>query len=450
MHETIRWAVVCAVLVLGCGKNRPTAPHAAAPRQTVAVADEANVAEGVDPTTARRIALATPSGNAEVDHVIDGARRALERNPEKVDWWIVLGRGWVRKARESTDPGYHVNASACADVALGIEPDNKLALHLRAVVLLNAHQFERARAIADRLLARDPDDPHAYGVLSDALLELGLYDEAMQAAQRMVDLKPNLASYGRASHLQWLRGDVKAARESVRLAIDSGRDRRDPEPEAWTLVQAAMMFWHLGDYEGADAGFDTALSWMPEYPPALVGKGRVALARGDAERAALLLARAHAASPLVETAKLLGDARATLGDVRGAEEAYASVEKHGRASDPRGFATFLATKGRNAELALELARREHEVRRDIYTEDVLAWALYRVGRVSEAKAAIERAGRLGTRDPALLYHQGAIEIAAGHRKRGRMLVAEALALNPAFDVTGAHEARELLTQTERR
>lgn len=36
--------------------------------------------------------------------------------------------------------------------------------------------------------------------------------------------------------------------------------------------------------------------------------------------------------------------------------------------------------------ALDLARKELEVRGDIYTHDVLAWALYKNGRAADAVA----------------------------------------------------------------
>jgi tetratricopeptide (TPR) repeat protein len=279
--------------------------------------------------------------------------------------------------------------------------------------------------------------------LSDALLEMGRFDEAAQAAQKMMDLKPNLPSYSRASYIRWLRGDIEGAKSAIRQAIDA-RDLHSPEPGAWVLVQAAMIFWHLGDYSGADAGFDKALLLMRDYPPALVGKGRVALAQGDGARAAELLGKAYEASPLVETAWLLGDAKALAGDAKGAEEAYEKVVKAGRQTDPRTLALFYATKDKEHNEARKLAEEELKVRGDVYTQDTYAWALYRAGKLAEARAAIDKATALGTKDARLLYHAGAIRVAAGDKAAGEELVREALKLNPKFDVTSAAEAEKLL------
>jgi tetratricopeptide (TPR) repeat protein len=396
----------------------------------------------------QRLALASSNGATHADKSVTDAQKAVRENRAKDDLWILLGRAWVRKARESADPGFYLNADACAQVVLERSPDQKLALDLRGLVLLNGHKFDEARALAVQVTSRHPEDPMAWGTLSDAYLELGRYDEATEAAQTMVDLKPSLPSYSRASHLQWLRGDVVSAKETVRRALDSGRaGKTDPEPGAWVFVQAATMFWHDGDFEGADAGFDKALDRIGDYAPANVGKGRVALAKGDHRRAAELFERAWKVSPLVETAWLLGDAREAMGDAKGAAEAYALVEREGRRTDPRTLSLFFSTKGRSAaevEEALKLARVEYEVRKDITSEDALAWAYYRTGRIAEAKASIAKARRLGTPDARLMFHEGAIRIAAGDTKQGKKLVADALKKNPAFDATGVKEAKALL------
>ncbi len=447
---TVTLLAALAVSVFsGCSEPKGSAKADPAPAIPPAAAVPAADPEASLPAN-ERLALAKATGTTLADRSITEAQKNVRENRAKDDAWIVLGRAWVRKARESADPGFYLNADACAAIVLERSPDLKLALDLRGLVLLNGHKFDEARALAVQVTSRYPEDPMAWGTLSDAYLEMGRYDEAADAAQKMIDLKPNLPSYSRASHLQWLRGDVVSAREAVRRALDSGRaGKTDPEPGAWVFVQAATMFWHEGDYDGADAGFDKALERIVDYAPANVGKGRVAMAKGDARRATELLERAWKVSPLVETAWLLGDAREAAGDAKGAAEAYANVEREGRRSDPRTLSLFLSSKpgsAAHAEDALKLARDEYEVRKDIVTEDALAWALYRTGHIAEAKASITKARRLGTPDARLMFHEGAIRIAAGETAKGKKLIAEALKKNPAFDVAGAREAKSMLDE----
>jgi tetratricopeptide (TPR) repeat protein len=432
-----------ALLAAACGPaSGPSASSESAPAQPVVTASAAANAGGA--TTARTLALSDPGGNAVVDGEIRGLQATVGKLPQHIDSWALLGRAWIRKARETADPGYYLNARACADIILEQAPGNRLAQNLIAQALLNDHKFKEARDVAEEILAKEAEDFQALGTLSDASLELGRYDQAVDAAQRMVSFKPSLPSYVRVSYLAWLRGDTKTALTSARFAIDAGADPRFLEPRAWAIVQAALIFWHQGDHDGAEAGFKQALKEVSEFPPALVGLSSVAMARGDAKRAVDLLERAHRQSPLVDTAWRLGDARAAAGDEKGAQEAYDLAIKEGRRGDHRTLALFFAVKNRNADEAVQLAKDEMEVRPNIYTRDTYAWALYRKGMLKEAREQIDQATALGTKDAMLLYHAGAIRIAAGDKDEGEKLVKEALALNPKFEPTMAPEAEKLL------
>ena len=301
---------------------------------------------------------------------------------------------------------------------------------------LSNHQFTLARDTAEKALSRRPDSPLMLGLLSDAQLDQGDYDGAHRSLQSMVDLKPNLPSYSRAAYLLWLKGNREEALKSVRhQAIDSG-DPKEPEALAWVLVQGAMIFWQSGDYAGAEAGFDKALQTFADFPPALVGKGRVAMARGAPKEAAELLDKAFRQSPLMSTAWLLDDARVAAGDPAGAAQVEAVLTKNGVATDPRTYAQFLAAHDREHALALKIASEERNTRDDLYTEDACAWALYRNGQIKEAREASDKALVLNTPDAMLWYHAGAIRIAQGEVAAGKKLVKKAIDLNPYFDFTG--------------
>jgi len=393
---------------------------------------------------AHLLALMNPNGALPVDKKITDLQAMLQRNPDKQEAWLALGEAWIVKARELAKPLYYANAGACAAIVLVQQPDNRLALELQGLVLMNDHQFEEARAKMDFVTKRWPDDPVGWGTLSDALFDLGRLDESIAAGQKMVDLKPNLPSYSRAAYLQWIRGDDAAAKETLKLAIDAGGDGKDHEPRAWVLVQAAMVFWNEGDAPGAEAGFDASLKTLADFPPALVGKGRVLVSRGEGKNAILLLKKAYAAIPLVDTGWLLADAREQAGDEAGKQAAWAEMDRMGPTADPRTYALFLATKDRNREQALRLIEMERKVRGDLYTDDAYAWVLYRLGRFDDALAASTHAMAPGTRDARLWFHAGAIQLAKGDTAKGRELIKKALALNPRFDMTGAAEAAKLL------
>jgi tetratricopeptide (TPR) repeat protein len=408
----------------------------------------------------RALCLAEVRGDKPVDIALRRAQAGTRHLPGRADPWIAAGRGWVREARLNSDPGFYLNVDGCASEALAATPDFIPALELHSLVLMNDHRFEQARALSEKILAQAPDNAVADGILSDALLEMGRYPEAAQAVQAQMSAHPGMAANARASHLNWLRGDTRSAKLFIRDAL-MDRNADDPEAAAWTFVEAGMIYWHEGDYAGADAIFSEALRWLPDYPPALVGRGRVALAEGRGKDAIAALTKAQHLHPLVETAWLLGDAYTLAGDDAQARLSYADAERQGRRGDKLTLGFFLADKGRNPGEALRLIEEERRNRGGaacaagvsnaataacggIYVDDAYAWALYRAGRLDDARRVSAQATRMGTRDARLLYHAGAIDLAAGETARGRKRIAQALALNPGFDLTGAAEARGLL------
>lgn len=422
------------IALMGCQQPAGTAAEPAA---------KSEAGGSLTSAEASAICLADPAGSSPLDAEIREHQSRARSLPMKPAGWVLVGRAWVRKARLAADPGFYINVEGCVGAALSIAPGDLAALNLRGLVLMNNHKFAEARQLAEEILRQEPKNTLALGTLSDALLELGRFEEAAAAAQRMADLRPGMASYSRASYFRWLQGDTKNTKLFIRYALNAGKDARDPEPAAWTLVQAGTLFWNEGDYNGADAVFTEALKWVPDYPLALVGRARVALSQEHPERAIEYLEKAYRLNPLAETAWLLGDARAMLGDSVGSHAEYERAIQEGRRSDRLTLALFYATKDRAHKEALRLIEAERGVRGGVYIDDAYAWVLYRAGRITEARSASDRALRLGTRDARLLYHAGAIRIAAGD-PQGQELVQEALALNPKFDWTGAIEARKLL------
>jgi len=431
---------------LGCRKSDPE--KSAAPATSSVSSANAPKVDATPQKMARLLALQKPSGATGLDKEIEFLQKATEKNVDSLDPWILLGRAWARKARRTKDPGYWLNVDACAKVVFEREPKHRLARHLATMVQLEQHAFADAKDAAEQLLLEDSDDLEALGLKSDAALELGQFDAASQAAQKMVDIKPNLASYARAAHLRWLQGDANGAKSIYRAAFDA-RDPRDPEPYAWILTEAALIFWHEGDIEGADKGFDKALEAFSDEPSALLGKARVAMAKGDSKQAIEFATRALAISATSEAYWILVDAKTLGGDAKGAEEASEKLVTIGQKSDKRTLAAYWTAKNKNIDEALKLAKEEANGRQDIHTRDVLAWAYYRKGDFVAARKEIDAAMEQGTKEPILLYHAGAIRLAQGEKAEGEKLIREALKMNPHFDLTASAEAKKILGDAPR-
>lgn len=429
---------------LGCHKSEPETSGSSGSSGSSGGTPENSAKSDASPQKlARLLALQKPGGSTILDKEIEIYQKATEKNADSLDPWILLGRAWARKARRTKDPGYWLNVDACAKVVFEREPKHRLARHLAAMVQLEQHAFADAKDAAERLLLEDSDDLEALGLKSDAALELGQFDTALQAAQKMVDIKPNLASYARAAHLRWLQGDSNAAKSIYRAAFDA-RDPKDPEPYAWTLTEAALIFWHEGDIDGADKGFDKALEAFSDEPSALLGKAKVALAKGNAKQAVEFAHRALVISETAEAYWIMSDAKTLAGDTKGADEAAEKLVSIGQKSDKRTLAAYWATKNTHVDKALKLAKEEATIRQDIHTRDVLAWVYYRKGDFGAARKESDAALEHGTKEPMMLYHAGAIRLAQGDKKEGEKLIREALKMNPHFEMTASAEAKKLV------
>ncbi|HEX8355185.1 MAG TPA: tetratricopeptide repeat protein, partial [Pyrinomonadaceae bacterium] len=360
----------------------------------------------------------------------------------------LLAAAYMQKARETGDFSPNAKAEEALSRAEQLEPGGYDALRLRAKLLLTYHRFGEALEAARRAQARNPRDHDNYGALTDALVELGDYDAAVASAQAMVDLRPDTASYSRVSYLRELHGDSKGAVAAMRMAVESASPK-DPEGVAWCRVHLGDSLARDGRAAEAEREYDHALYVFPEYHLALAAKARARLAADDAGAAEGFYRRAVERVPLPEYAAALGDLYTKLGRADEAGRQYELVEfveRGGAQGDTytRQLAMFWADHDTRLDEALDVARRERAGRKDIYTADLLAWCLYKKGQYAEAKAAMDEALRLGTRDPRLLFHAGMIAVASGDRAGGAKYLRQALAINPSFDVLQADAARRAL------
>ena len=383
------------------------------------------------------------------DERIKAARARIEQAPEAPDGYNLLASAYAQKARETGDFGFNHRAEAALSRSLEVAPDNYDALKLRARLLLTYHRFNEALDAARRAQAMRPRDHDVYGALTDALVELGDYEAAAEAAQTMVNLRPDTASYSRVSYLRELHGDTEGAIEAMSVAVRAASPQ-DAENLAWCRVQLGDLLLNSGRLAEAEREFDRALEAFPDYRAALEAKARARAAAGDVEAAVRIYRREQERDGASADAALaLGDLYTRAGRAEEAARQYELFESLERENAPaendwHHLVYFWADHDRNLDEALALARRAREARRDIYTCDALAWALFKRGHLAEAKAAIDEATRLGTRDARILYHAGLIYNQLGDRHKAAAYLKLALATGPSFDVLQAETARRLL------
>jgi tetratricopeptide (TPR) repeat protein len=307
------------------------------------------------------------------------------------------------------------------------------------------HEFRAALVYGRRAQRLLPGSARPFGVIGDALIELGRYRDAFAAFERMIALRPSLASYARVAYARELTGDPEGAIAAMRLAL--GAAAGQPEPSAWSLVELARLEFAHGRPEAAGRHARAALRILPGYPTARSELARIEAAQGRIEQAIAEARRAAEAVPTSQAIALLADLLDRAGRAPEASRQRATVAAIDRLLRANGVQVDLESAVYRADNRIrpletvELARRARAARPSIYGDDALAWALARAGRCREALPLAAAALRLGTKDPLLYFHRGYAEGCAGNRQTMRTWYRRALVLSPDFSVRWAPVAR---------
>ncbi|PYC76263.1 hypothetical protein C7C46_22555 [Streptomyces tateyamensis] len=100
--------------------------------------------------------------------------------------------------------------------------------------------------------------------------------------QHMVDLRPGTPSLARASYAWELRGDVAAATENMKRALD---DANTPADRAFTLYHLAQLALDSGDQKTALAHAEEGLRVIPGSAELLEGRAKAEAALGNTDTA---------------------------------------------------------------------------------------------------------------------------------------------------------------------
>ncbi|MBC7876403.1 MAG: tetratricopeptide repeat protein [Anaerolineales bacterium] len=390
--------------------------------------------------------------SASTDSQIQTLQDKLQTNPEDWQAYSQLGLAYLQKARETGDPTYYQMTEEALDKALTLQPDDYASMSARGALALARHDFLVGLEWGERAREINPDRPYAYGVIADSQIELGLYSEAAETLQAMVDLRPDMSSYSRISYIRELHGDTEGALEMMQLAVDSGIP--NAENTAWVRTQLATLYFNTGDLDQAEDEYQHTLQDRPGYVYAIAGLGRVRAAQGDTKEAVKLLNQAIETMPLPEFAITLGDLYQATGQQESADQQYklvSAIEKLHRANGvdmDMEIALFNADHDQNLNETLALARKAYENRPSIHAADVLAWALYKTGNYEEAQEYSKESLRLDTQDALKLFHAGMIALQLGDQQQAREYLEQALLINPHFSILYADEVRETLQALE--
>jgi tetratricopeptide (TPR) repeat protein len=357
----------------------------------------------VDPLA---LVLTPQGGDSRTDREVSRLQQQIRDGRNLEVAFEQLGWAFVAKARESFDAGFYKLAGQCALCIEQRNPQSQEAMLLRGHVLHNLHRFKESETLARRLV-EERGLAFDYGLLGDALMEQGRLNEAVEAYQQMMNLKPDLHAYARTAHMRWLKGDVAGAIEVMQLAAIAASPLA-AESAAWVNTRLASYEFQAGRFEEAEQRCAVAFSFQSSYAPTLLLRGKMLLAQNKFEAAIDPLQTAAKLNPLPEYQWGLADALRAAGRDGEASAIEAQLTQHGAANDPRTLVLFLATRHESSEIALRLAKAEFGSRSDVFTHDAFAWSLAAAGKFTEARSEMEHALAEGTQDGRLFFHAAMI------------------------------------------
>jgi tetratricopeptide (TPR) repeat protein len=402
------------------------------------------------------------------DDLIKSLQARVKRYPEDHAAYAALGAAYLQKGRETADAADYELAKGALEKSLDLvsnDPSAAFATTQMAVLCMVEHRFEDALAWSQKALALGSGDPSPWAIAGDALADLGDYKGAAGAYTRLKSAygseDEKLAySYQRDSRMSFLRfvaGDTQGAIELMRSAVRTAIETHMPtENIAWSQYQLGEELFLAGETNVAENAYLASLENCPGYYRALAGLAKVRVSQGRYLDGVKLYNQAIAKVPYPEYAAALGDIYRQLGQLDDAKKQYDLVEfiaylgQINRQIHNRDLALFYADHDVKLSESLALARNELEVRRDIYTWDVLAWSLLKNEKLQEANEAISHALEQGTKDPQLFFHAGMIYEKLGNFLKAQEYLRRALEMNPEFHVTYAETARRALDHINQR
>ncbi len=257
------------------------------------------------------------------------SRRQVDRVPNDYVSWASLGLAYVEQARITVNPDLYTQAEAALQRSLQLNTsDNYVAASGMAALAAGRHDFATARDWANKGLVINPSNSTLYGSLGDALTQLGDYEGAQVATQKMLDLSPDMASLSRASYSWELRGDIERAQALMQRARDAAGT---PADIAFTERYLGELDFNAGDPAAAFDHYQAGLLAFPTDVFCLEGRAKANAALGNIDDAVRDYDKVIARGAEPSFVLAYGEYLESLGRTREAQDAVRPVRGRGQA-----------------------------------------------------------------------------------------------------------------------
>jgi tetratricopeptide (TPR) repeat protein len=363
--------------------------------------------------------------------------KKLESNPNDIKTRLQIATIYLSEARITGEhPYYYPAVLKILDGILYLDPNNFEATTYKASVKMSQHQFAEAKVLAEKAQKINPANAYVYGVLVDANVELGNYEEAVKMSDKMQQLKPSLESYSRASYLREIYGDFKGSIEAMKMAVQAGLP--GSEPFCWSKNTLGQLYQTTGQMQAAKQQYDDILVVRPSYAFAGRGQAQVLKDAKQYDKALEILEKSAKVMPEFSFHEEMADIYMLQGDKEKALKKYEEVAKMLDEDAQSGHAVDLElcklyTKTGQFDLAMKYGMIEFKKRpKNIDVNHAVATVYSNQKNYKKAQEHISVALRTGSQNPELLQEAAKIELALGNNTEGNRLIAQAKKANPKF------------------
>lgn len=340
-------------------------------------------------------------------------RAQLMNNPKALEPYLKLAELFINEARITGEHGhYYQGALALVNKVLESPLENKdkdlkfRALASKASVQLSLHDFTGALQTGQTAVAINPYNSFIYGVLVDAYVELGQYEKAVEMADKMVSIRPDLRSYSRVSYLREIHGQPAAAIEAMEMAVSAGYPGQ--EQTCWSRLTLGHLHELYGNAAQAEMQYQLALQERPDYPFAIAALAGLAIDQKQFGEAEQLLKKACDIIPEVGFYEQLATVYKATGRNadfdRTVKDVLAMMDddvKNGHNMDLE-YASVYANLVGDYNKALEYAQKEYQKRpENIDVNRKMALIYQQKGDIQSAKKHASTAHRTGSKHPEL-------------------------------------------------
>ena len=232
----------------------------------------------------RKSPLAYAAEWAVVRNNVDVLIRKLNVNPSDIKSLLALTAQYIQEGRNTGNFNYYNEAALkCINAVLEKDAKNFEALTFKATILFSQHRFTDGLAIASQVQQLYPYNAYVYGLLVDGYVESGKYKDAIEAADKMISIRPDNRSYSRIAYLREIHGDIAGAIEAMKMAVDAGAP--GDENTEWCRVQLGKLFEKTGKISEAKMHYTISTDNRHNYPYALAGLARIAAEEKDYAKA---------------------------------------------------------------------------------------------------------------------------------------------------------------------